>query len=689
MRRIAFSRRPKLTAWDVALTWDKFPYPLQQTRGRISVRPDEVAFDLLAKGGGADIGLTGHIKDPGPAWQGWFESQSPGPVPIDETLFAAASENLQKVVRPFGASGALSFAARFSRNAEFELQKKAVLRLADVSMKHEAFPYALSTVSGQMEMVNDNWTFSNIQARNGSTSVVCNGRFDRDDRGGMLKLDIVGNNVLLDSELRDSVSSGSQQMWRQMQPRGTVDRVAATFELAKKVQHKRLVVTLEKFSRLDDQSIDSLSVTPTSFPYRIDDVSGVVQLVDGQLTMTNVRGRHGSVRLSTSGTVRSDRGGSWVIDFRQLTADQLRVDREFLDAAPENLGRALRSVAVQGPLSLVGNLQITHNPRAPNPIATSWNLDIDLEGGTVGQHAQLRHVSGGLHLVGQATGGVMQCLGDLQLDSLTHRGIQITNVHGPIRFDGNRILSGACAGPGLSNQSARRLSAQVFGGVVHFDSQLQLDEQGTFESQIDLANADFATMLRDGAKRKLPVNGKAFAHLRLVGNCQGRQTWRGGGTMQLRNSDMYELPIVLALLKTARTGSTDRTAFTDADVKFQLQGENIYLDRIDLNGDALTLKGIGEISRNRQVNINFYSVLGRESSYVAAVRPLLGMASRRFLLVKVRGTLDSPEMTREVLPGLNETLQQWFPEASDEGEMIALPSNGSQVQQATWLGTGN
>ena len=64
------------------------------------------------------------------------------------------------------------------------------------------------------------------------------------------------------------------------------------------------------------------------------------------------------------------------------------------------------------------------------------------------------------------------------------------------------------------------------------------------------------------------------------------------------------------------------------------------------------------------------------------------MASRRFLMVKVQGTLDSPRMTREVLPGLNETLQPLFPEvaAPTGAEAIAdrVPENGG-IQRAGWL----
>lgn len=166
--------------------------------------------------------------------------------------------------------------------------------------------------------------------------------------------------------------------------------------------------------------------------------------------------------------------------------------------------------------------------------------------------------------------------------------------------------------------------------------------------------------------------------LALRGNQQGRQTWRGQGALQMRNTDFYELPFVLSLVKTLRTGSTNRSAFDEVAMDFRIQGEHTYLDHVDLRGDALTLKGTGELNRQRDVNLDFYTIVGRENAYIEAVRPLLGMASRRFLMVKVRGPMDQPTMTREVLPGLNDTLQELFPEAG------LAPIRGGSVERAAY-----
>ena len=119
---------------------------------------------------------------------------------------------------------------------------------------------------------------------------------------------------------------------------------------------------------------------------------------------------------------------------------------------------------------------------------------------------------------------------------------------------------------------------------------------------------------------------------------------------------------MLALLNLISSGNSNTAAFSSSDVSFNVRGDHVYFDRLDLSGDAITLKGIGEMGLDRQLNLDFYSIVGREQLWSPIVRPILGEASRQFLRIHVDGTLSHPVTTQEVLPGLNETLQQLFPE---------------------------
>ena len=60
-----------------------------------------------------------------------------------------------------------------------------------------------------------------------------------------------------------------------------------------------------------------------------------------------------------------------------------------------------------------------------------------------------------------------------------------------------------------------------------------------------------------------------------------------------------------------------------SDVDFQIQGDRVYFDRIDLKGEGMTLKGRGEMTFNRVVDLQFYTVVGRDDSRLPIIGPVL------------------------------------------------------------------
>ena len=109
----------------------------------------------------------------------------------------------------------------------------------------------------------------------------------------------------------------------------------------------------------------------------------------------------------------------------------------------------------------------------------------------------------------------------------------------------------------------------------------------------------------------------------------------------------------------------NKTAFNNSDIDFRIQGDRLYFDRLDFKGDAITLKGNGEMDLDRNLNLEFYTLVGRDEVRVPVITPMLGLASQQLLLIQVAGTLEHPELNKKAFPGLNDTLKQLFPEAQD------------------------
>ena len=96
---------------DVAMTFDKFPYPLNQIKGRLTWEKGRIHVDLQTSVNGKPLTATGTIDNPGarPHVQLDFQAES---LPIDKTLFDALPPDVRKVVKEFQPTGTVRGVAR-------------------------------------------------------------------------------------------------------------------------------------------------------------------------------------------------------------------------------------------------------------------------------------------------------------------------------------------------------------------------------------------------------------------------------------------------------------------------------------------------------------------------------------------------------------------------------------------------
>ena len=194
------------------------------------------------------------------------------------------------------------------------------------------------------------------------------------------------------------------------------------------------------------------------------------------------------------------------------------------------------------------------------------------------------------------------------------------------------------------------------GGINYFDTSpyygLTRSER-VLGRALDEVAADIAPQFRD-------ISGNGFGSFRLSGNATDANSVRGQGSLQLRNAEIYQLPVMLSLLKLPQFKEITRTAFDTSNINFSVFGERIVLDRMELNGDAISLIGNGQINMERDVDLNFYTVVGRNRFYIPLISEIMHSGASSILWINVDGKLDDPRTTRKVLPHLNESLQQLF-----------------------------
>ena len=226
-------------------------------------------------------------------------------------------------------------------------------------------------------------------------------------------------------------------------------------------------------------------------------------------------------------------------------------------------------------------------------------------------------------------------------------------------FDNQHVVFGDWKLPSQGASKAnRRVTARLLGGTLAGDCQVQLGAVPYYNLVATLSQADLAQFARENLTGPQKLNGKILANIELHGS-RGPRNLAGSGNLHLADANVYELPVMISLLKIIRAKTPDTTAFTQSDIAFDIQqGEHIILKQIQLNGDAVNLSGQGELTLDGQtnpINLQFHAV-GRNA--IPIVSSVVDAASSQILQIYVGGTLEHPITQKQPFPGANQALQQ-------------------------------
>ena len=162
-----------------------------------------------------------------------------------------------------------------------------------------------------------------------------------------------------------------------------------------------------------------------------------------------------------------------------------------------------------------------------------------------------------------------------------------------------------------------------------------------------------------------------------------RSTWTCEGKVRLSDADIYELPLMVALLSNLGGnlgGNRERAAFSASEVDFRVQSERFILDRIALEGEAVSLYGNGWMSFDEELSLDFYSLVGRQRLAIPLINQVVAEASKGLLRIDVAGSLDKPRVNGTAFPELDGTMERIL---HDLNTRIArpLPNGGEPLLQ--------
>lgn len=666
----------------LSVRYDRFPYVLRDATATVRYQDHVLSCDdmVALTTGNEPLHLKWRIKHPGPEATGWMEAHSEGPIPIDVRLLSALETypDLLGVIQSLDPRGAIKLSwARVERlTPRGEVDKKFEIDLVDCSARYEKFPILITGIQGRVSIHNRRWQVQKLTGTNGSSFVQCDGGWlPGAERGqGSLALDFVATDVGLDEEMRAAVavlSPGCLTAWDSLRPRGTVDHLAANIRFQGATRKCDVELVAQKWAATQNVEGRSISILPTWFPYRIDEVTGKVRVSQGVVRLEQIHGKHNQSPLRLEGQVAWGDDGRWRAELTRLTADRLSPDHDLLGALPPSLAQALKQVQLTGTMHLDGRF-LAERDGYDAPLTTRWDCWVGMENASLTMGVPWEHLRGGIRWTGEQSPTRFFARGELEIDSVFHRGIQLRDLRGPILIDRNQALLGTWAEAGRRDRVPRQVTAAVVGGNLGLDAKVTLSPDLPFALHATLQEGDLqqiASQLSTSASKN-QLTGRTFGIVNLQGTRQGTHTWRGDGRVRLRDADIYELPVMVQVLSLLSLRPPDETAFTTSDIDFEIRGENVVFNRIDFKGDVISLKGSGVMDLERNVNLNFYAIVGREELQLKILRNLLAEASRNILLIQVEGNLEdlaNAKVIRKPLPEI-ERIRNLFQEG--------LPTDG-------------
>ena len=671
---------------DTSFKFVKFPYYVDQCVGTVDVKDDVMKIDMKSFSTLVPMTLKGTVLNPGMDATYELNIAAPGELPIDDKLLEAidAIPAMSRVVRNFRPTGRVGGTGTIiKRVPRGDADKFFEVDLKGVAIRHTAFAYPIRNITGRISAANLDFKFRDLVGSNGTGGIRCQGSWN--PREGLLS-NCVCQNVNLDSQLRIALSPQIQEIWNGFRPNGTAANVAV--EMTMPPGQPAINVVVDADLENQKSGVSNVSIFPYWFPYQIKELAGNVKIGNGQISVKRINGKHDRVRLSCEGTGRySDE--SWSVTMSDLLATSVSVDEQLLTALPTSLAPPMRQMKYEGLLNVEGEITVAgvhqqiNKPQFSDKLfadanyfltdpTMAWNLNFSMNNAKMLVGLPLEGVFGQVQLQGIYDGKRTECQGEVALDSLSIYGAQITQVSGPLWLDNDHVStgslvsnSGAVIGqPSSTGQSPddqkRSLTGNVYGGVIKLDATMKNDKRGEFYIQTTLADGDIRAALRDFAPGVEQVEGRGFVAMRMGGEYASTHSYKGDGTVQLRDAKIYELPAILALLKRLNVGRGDRSAFDSSNVDFKINGTDIDFDRIELTGDAISLIGNGRANLNQDLDLNFYSVVGRNRNRIPLLNEIYHAGSQQILWLSVDGTVSNPRMSRQVLPHLNDSLKQLF-----------------------------
>lgn len=648
-------------------------YEVTNVCGRIAIDDDLVEIrDLVGHRGDAVIRIDGRtVFHPDAPPESELTVQATG-VPLDDALASILPPEGRGAFAQFQPSGRVDVGGSILlRLAEPTALYDLRLRLHDGLVCYRDFPYRVEGVTGEVQIQPEGVSILRAQGRHGQAAITVSGDVLRNDDGGFAAdLTLACDSLPLDSDLYAAFPESLQVAWKSLNPSGTVAAKTHLHCLARdgdlQTRHQTLLTVREGAVRLE------------ALPLPLTGLSGSIRIGPRRVELLGMTGRLGDGRFRVAGDI--DLSAPRPAGLLSLRATDLKLDDSLFSALPANLRTALKDARARGTV----DVQLDPLRFAPDESGRmAWYFDgsLTLRDGRADLGLAIRDAAGTVQGSGQVDpveGAALELRTALR--TVTLSGWPLEDLAATVRMEaGRRKIQVDDASAGLYGGQVTALAEIDLGrgdpryraSITAHD--LQLDQYlHSSESPENGAAPPIQSKSRSASGKRttdegVNATGDIYGNLILRGR-GGKDAYReGAGEVYVRSAQVWKLPLVFAIFQVLNL-TPDENVFHDGRLKFFLSKDTLTLQAIDLQGRAVSFVGGGTMNlATRELDVTLLAG-SPVRLRVPFLTDLLEGASREFMEVRLRGTVEEPTIHPQPLRSLKEILRSLFPKPPEPVE---------------------
>jgi len=346
----------KIFCHDVSAQYHKFPYLIHGLRGEVTFDPNEVIVGPLeTQESRPDINARAYWRKTG---QFALDINAQG-VKLDSRLYQALTPPQKQIWNQFTPGGIANIRYRYSAKPPWTPAMNLDVELLNVNARYDNFPIPLSKIKGHFHWDPNYVDFDIRQARAASGDVSVTGAINNiKSSAAQVQYYVHFHDVLLDKNLAANIRGFREYFNEQLDINGRMTghgkfEFVTDFGLNNRNSQESAIENLSPSSNYQVKfKLHNGNFLYQKYPYPLNNIQAECTLINDQLTISSLQGRHKDSHIEMAGTLRDPNHYNL-----QITGKPLELTEQLRQAMGKNLSNFWSSLEPEGKINLALHLQ--------------------------------------------------------------------------------------------------------------------------------------------------------------------------------------------------------------------------------------------------------------------------------------------------------------------------------------------